>query len=153
MKHDLSRFIEIQEKEFQYALEEIQIGIKLGHWMWYIFPQIHDLGTSPTSKYYAIQSYEEAVAYLNNEYLYTNLIKICNALLNLPTNNPIEIFGSIDAQKLRSSITLFDYVSKKENKNISIFQLILNKYFNNQIDSMTIKILENEKTKTYALDS
>ena len=65
----LQRFTEAQKKDFDTALSEIRSGHKRSHWMWYIFPQIHGLGFSSTSAYYAIQSMAEAKDFLNDPYL------------------------------------------------------------------------------------
>lgn len=90
--------------------------------MWYIFPQIHGLGKSNTAKYYEIQSINEAIEYINNNYLYNNLINICDELLKIKASNAIEVFGSIDAIKLRSCITLFNYILQPEFNNAMEFR-------------------------------
>ena len=74
--NNIQRFIDAQKLNYEEAFLEIQQGYKRSHWMWYIFPQIHGLGSSQTSKFYAINSIDEVRDYLNNEYLYTNLINI-----------------------------------------------------------------------------
>ena len=99
---DLNRFIEAQEDYFDIAYDEIKSGKKKTHWMWYIFPQIHGLGFSETSVFYSIKSINEAISYLNNEFLYNNMIKICNLLLNTKVKNPATIFGGVDSLKLRN---------------------------------------------------
>src|SRR5579885_2152596 len=116
-KNNLSRFLEAQKKDFEIALHEIKKGKKTQHWMWYIFPQIKGLGFSEMSKYYAIRDKAEAQEYLNHEILGARLIEISTALLNLNTNDPVSVFGSIDSVKLKSSMTLF---SLMENSN-SVF--------------------------------
>ena len=70
----MERFIEIQEKEFNTAYQEILEGKKRSHWIWYIFPQIKGLGYSDMTKYYELQSLDEAILYLKNEKLRNNLI-------------------------------------------------------------------------------
>lgn len=134
---NLNRFIEAHEEDYERALREIKNGRKLTHWMWYIFPQITGLGMSDTARYYEIKSLEEARSYLNNELLRTHLIEITNVLLELNTNDPIEIFGDIDALKLKSSMTLFSYISDNE-----IFNKVIDKYFNGNKDLTTIRICE-----------
>ena len=135
---NLDRFIEAHEEDYERALREIKNGRKLTHWMWYIFPQITGLGMSDTARYYEIKSLEEARSYLNNELLRTHLIEIASVLLELNTNDPIEIFGDIDALKLKSSMTLFSYISNNE-----IFNKVIDKYFNGNKDLTTIKICED----------
>lgn len=137
---NLNRFIEAHEEDYERALREIKNGRKLTHWMWYIFPQIKGLGMSETAKYYEIKSLEEAYAYLKNELLKSHLIEISNALLELHTNDPIEVFGNIDSLKLKSSMTLFAYISDDE-----IFNKVIDKFFNGNKDLNTIKICENKR--------
>lgn len=135
---NLDRFIEAHEEDYERALKEIKNGRKLTHWMWYIFPQIKGLGMSETAQYYEIKSLEEAHAYLDNELLKSHLIEISNELLKLNTNNPEEVFGDIDSLKLKSSITLFSYISDNE-----IFNKVIDKYFNGNKDLTTIRICED----------
>ncbi len=103
---DLSRFTEAQSHSYQNALAEIRNGRKTSHWMGYIFPQIHGLGHSSTSQYYAIQM-DEAAAFLQDPYLCSNLREICHVLLSLETNNATEAFEKPDDIKLKSSMTVF----------------------------------------------
>ena len=124
---------------FATALSEIQNGKKRSHWMWYIFPQIHGLGVTPTSQYYAIRSRQEAKDFLADPYLGGNLVKIASALLDLDTNNASHVFGFPDDLKLRSSMTLFAQVS-----DFDVFQKVLDKYFDGKPDDRTLSILEKE---------
>lgn len=135
MNFKLERFIDAHNVDYTRALEEVKNGRKLNHWMWYIFPQITGLGMSETAQYYEIKSLEEARTYMDDDILGTHLIEITNVLLELNTNNPIEIFGDIDSLKLKSSMTLFDYVSNNE-----IFNKVIDKYFSELKDQTTIKI-------------
>ena len=134
---DLKRFTDAQQSSFATALSEIQNGKKRSHWMWYIFPQIHGLGVTPTSQYYAIRSRQEAKDFLADPYLGGNLIKIASALLDLDTNNASHVFGFPDDLKLRSSMTLFALVSEEG----SVFHKVLDKYYGGHMDSATLRIL------------
>lgn len=140
----LDRFIKAQENTYLVALNEIKNGRKQSHWMWYIFPQIKGLGMSETSRYYGIDDEEEAKAYLDNEILGSRLREITSELLKLNIDNPVDIFGTIDAIKLKSSMTLFDYVSDDK-----IFSQVLNKYYNGEIDEKTILLCEKRKKLVY----
>ena len=140
----LDRFIKAQENTYLVALNEIKNGRKQSHWMWYIFPQIKGLGMSETSRYYGIDGEEEAKAYLDNEILGSRLREITSELLKLNIDNPVNIFGTIDAMKLKSSMTLFDYVSEDK-----IFSQVLNKYYNGEIDEKTILLCEKRKKLVY----
>jgi len=136
MDYNLDRFKEAQRVDYPIALEEIKNGYKKSHWMWYIFPQLKDLGYSPTAKYYGIDGKEEAIAYLTDEILRSRLIEISKALLSLETSNATEIFGYPDDMKLKSSMTLFYLVSGDE-----IFKKVLDKFFDGDIDKKTEKLL------------
>ena len=129
----LDRFIDAQKEDYGTAFEEISNGRKRSHYMWYIFPQIKGLGTSPISEKYGIGGLKEAREYMENEYLRNNLINISSKLLELETNNPIEIFGSTDSKKLRSCMTLFELVSDND-----VFSLVLEKYFDGERDENTL---------------
>lgn len=141
---NLNRFIEAQKRDYSKALAEIKAGKKQSHWMWYIFPQIKGLGQSETAQYYSIQSIDEAEEYLENEYLHNNLIEICNELLKLKTNNPIEVMGFPDNLKLCSSMTLFYWVKPEE----IIFKQVLNKFYDGKIDDNTIRLCNNTGNNT-----
>lgn len=136
---DLSRFVEAQKDDFTIALNEIKSGRKISHWMWYIFPQIAGLGKSSTSIYFSIKNIQEAEAYLIHPILGIRLVEISTALLKLATQNPIQIFGNIDAMKLQSSVTLFALL----NPTNPVFQQVLDKYFAGKMDEKTKYLLGN----------
>ncbi|MFC3444229.1 DUF1810 domain-containing protein [Sphingobium rhizovicinum] len=104
----LARFIEAQAKIYDTALAEIRAGAKRSHWMWFVFPQLRGLGHSPTAHYYGIASLAEARAYLAHPVLGPRYLECVKALQALGGSDPVSIFGSIDAMKLRSSLTLFE---------------------------------------------
>lgn len=140
MVHDdynISRFIDAQEGIYPIALQELQGGRKRSHWMWYIFPQLKGLGHSYNSKFYGISGTEEASEYLEDQILGQRLREVSNAILNLPTDDAVEVFGGIDSRKLMSSMTLFDLVSPND-----IFARVLDKYFNGQRDNRTVNIIQ-----------
>ena len=103
----LSRFIEAQAHTYDSALAEIRRASKRSHWMWFIFPQITGLSKSPTAQHYAMRSLDEARAYLADPLLGARLRECVEALQDLPPISADEVFGVIDAMKLRSSLTLF----------------------------------------------
>ena len=106
--------------------------------MWYIFPQIKELGFSETAKYYGIESLEEATEFLQHPQLGQNLVTITLELLKLGSNNATSIFGTPDDMKLRSSMTLFSLVSPAN----PIFQQVLDKFFDGKKDDQTIELLK-----------
>lgn len=139
MMMDLSRFTQAHKEDFETAYREISGGRKESHWMWYIFPQIDGLTKNPSymNKRYSIQSLEEAKVFLADPCLGGNLSAICEALLSLKSDNAYEIFGGTDTKKLRSSMTLFSCASGGD----SVFDRVLEKFFNGQADHRTLEIL------------
>lgn len=135
--YNLNRFIVAQERDYPIAMNELKDGRKRSHWMWYIFPQLKHLGHSYTSKFYGISGTEEAVAYLAEPILGQRLREVSEDILDLPTDDAREVFGSIDAMKLRSSMTLFDIISPND-----VFARVLDKYFNGQRDNRTLTIIQ-----------
>lgn len=129
---DLNRFLEAQQLDYPLALKEIKDGLKRGHWIWYIFPQIKGLGHSYNSEFYGISSKEEAKAYLDHSVLGPRLREITQALLNC--NKTVDdILGYPDVLKVRSCMTLFDLVSPND-----IFNDVLYKYYEGQRCDKTI---------------
>lgn len=136
---DLERFVTAQDAYDSYniALKEIKDGRKKSHWMWYMFPQIQGLGHSIMSQKYSIKSLLEANAYLYHDILGTRLYEVMNTL---PVHGEAEdIFGELDAMKLRSCLTLFDLVSPND-----IFADFLENYFNGEHCQKTLKIVSPE---------
>ena len=135
--YSLSRFVQAQEDRYEQALSEIRTGRKRSHWMWYIFPQYDGLGSSATSKRYAIRSLAEADAYLRHPVLGPRLFACAEAALALEGQSASEVFGFPDDMKLRSCATLFASVSTSG----SVFERLLDKYFRGERDDRTIRLL------------
>lgn len=122
---ELSRFINAQKDDYTLALQEVKNGCKQSHWIWYIFPQIRGLGLSGMNEFYGIKSRAEAEAYLKNQILRERLIEITNALLTHSGKKTAwEIFGTIDAIKVRSCMTLFDAICPND-----IFAEVLHDFY------------------------
>ena len=138
--YDLNRFVEAQEGIFDRALEEISAGSKQSHWMWFIFPQLAGLGRSSTAQFYGIKSRAEAEAYLAHPLLGARLRQCVEALLPWVGRRPAEqIFGSVDALKLRSSLSLFDHVAPS-----AIFAEALTGFFASDPDQRTLALLNGD---------
>jgi uncharacterized protein (DUF1810 family) len=135
--HDLERFVVAQAGVYDTALEEITRGCKRSHWMWFVFPQAAGLGSSGTSRRYAIRSLDEARAYLAHAVLGPRLTACAEAALAVDGRSAQEIFGWPDDLKLRSSATLFALVSAPG----SVFHRVLEKYFGGQPDDKTVQLL------------
>ena len=132
---DINRFLEAQETTYQQALQEVKNGRKTSHWIWYIFPQIEGLGQSYASHYYGIEDIEEAKAYLQQPILKQRLLEISSALLEVEGKNSFEIFGTLDAIKVQSSMTLFHITNPEE----EVFKQVLDKYYDGTLDENTIE--------------
>lgn len=135
--HDLDRFLQAQEGDYDRALAEIRDGRKRSHWMWYIFPQYEGLGFSSTSRRYAIRSLAEASAYLAHPVLGPRLVACVEAALGVEGRSASTIFGSPDDMKLRSCATLFARVAPAG----SVFERLLEKYFEAQPDETTLRLI------------
>ena len=133
----LEKYLTAHERSYKRALQEIKNGHKRTHWMWYIFPQIQGLGFSEISKQYALNSVDEAKQYMADETLRSHMLEICQALLELNTNNATEVLGTPDDMKLRSSMTLFSI----SNPEYAIFGQVLDKFFNGEEDKRTRRII------------
>ena len=135
--HDLQRFVDAQRDDHAVALEEIRRGRKQSHWMWYVFPQLAGLGSSPTARQYAIHSLAEAEAYLRHPLLGPRLVEAAEAALAVAGRSAREVFGSPDDLKLRSSATLFAQVSPDG----SVFHRLLDRFFDGSPDPRTLALL------------
>jgi uncharacterized protein (DUF1810 family) len=134
----LQRFVDAQATCFAQVRSELAAGKKRSHWMWFIFPQLQGLGSSPMAQRYAISGIDEAKAYLAHPMLGDRL-RDCTALVNAVSGRSIEdIFGYPDNLKFHSSVTLFAEASHPENK---LFNEALAKYFNGVSDKATLKRL------------
>ncbi len=135
--YDLHRFISAQEGVYNRALAELRGGLKRSHWMWFIFPQIDGLGHSPTTRFYAIKSLDEARQYLGHPVLGARLAECADAILALQGRSALDIFGNPDVMKLQSSMTLFALVAGQG----SVFECVLDKYYQGKKDARTLQIL------------
>jgi uncharacterized protein (DUF1810 family) len=138
--HGLQRFVAAQDQAGTYeaAVQELRSGRKRGHWMWFVFPQIAGLGQSPTSRRYAISSLAEARAYLAHPVLGPRLHECAGILSDFEGRSAEEIFGGIDAMKLRSSMTLFARADPDRPE----FKRVLDDYFGGGPDQATERLLD-----------
>ena len=142
MTLDASRFLAAQDDGGTYAraLAELRAGRKLGHWMWFVFPQVAGLGTSPTSRFYALAGIDDARAYLDHPVLGPRLVECATALSDLPATDPVAVLGGIDAQKLRSSMTLFELAADGDDRR-AVFHSVLDQFFDGVEDAQTVSRL------------
>jgi uncharacterized protein (DUF1810 family) len=133
-RYDLERFVEAQAGVYEQACAELRAGRKQSHWMWFVFPQIRGLGSSPMAVRYAISSLEEARAYLAHEVLGARLRECAGIVLRVEGKAVGEIFGSPDELKFHSSMTLF----AKAEEGGGVFWEALEKYFAGEMDRGTL---------------
>ena len=139
-EYGLERFVDAQDQgaTYQHAVDELRRGRKTSHWIWFIFPQIAGLGRSPTSRHYAISSLEEARNYLRHPVLGRRLLECSEIVATTEHKTALEIFGPIDAQKLRSSMTLFMRAAPEQ----LLFQQVLDRYFEGSPDTATDDLID-----------
>ena len=135
--NSLERFVKAQELAYPIALQDIKKGKKRSHWMWYIFPQLRGLGTSTMAHKYGIVDIGEAKAFLEHPVLSARLYELCGELLKHKDKSAYDIFGDIDAMKLKSSMTLFALTSKEH----TIFDEVLEFFFDGERDAITLKLI------------
>lgn len=138
--YNLRRFESAQDPVYEDVLEELTRGQKLTHWMWFVFPQIRGLGRSATAQNFALTSLAEAKAYLEHPTLGPRLRACTQLVFDLEDRSAEQIFGSVDALKFRSSMTLFARAAGSE----GIFHDAIVKYFCGEPDGSTLDILKGE---------
>jgi uncharacterized protein (DUF1810 family) len=136
----LQRFVAAQDEGGTYdrAVEELRAGRKRSHWMWFVFPQLAGLGRSPAARTYAISSLAEARAYLAHPVLGARLTESAGIVAALSGHSVQDVFGGIDAMKLRSSMTLF----ARADPDRDVFRRVLDVYFDGGEDPATVRLLD-----------
>ena len=124
---------------FETALDELRDGKKQSHWMWFVFPQIAGLGTSGTSKKFALSGLQEARAYAAHDDLGDRLYEATEAVLDWGgTLSAEDIFGPVDAMKFKSSMTLFEACCADND----VFAQALDAFFDGERDPLTLEKLQ-----------
>jgi uncharacterized protein (DUF1810 family) len=133
--YDLQRFVAAQDagRSYDQAAAELRRGRKTSHWMWFVFPQVAGLGRSPVAQLYAISGLAEAQAYLAHPVLGPRLVECAAIVAGLSGRTVEQIFGGIDALKLRSSMTLFLRAAPDQ----PAFRQVLDQYFGGEPDPAT----------------
>ena len=135
--HNLQRFVDAQNPVYTRVLAQLRAGRKTSHWMWFVFPQIEGLGSSPMAQEFAIASLAEARAYLAHPVLGARLDE-CTRLVLAVKDRPIDaILGYPDNLKFKSSMTLFARATDAN----TLFQDALNQCFDGQPDTRTLQRL------------
>jgi uncharacterized protein (DUF1810 family) len=132
--YNLQRFVDAQTGVYEGACAELRRGRKTGHWMWFIFPQLRGLGSSPMAEYYGITSLAEARAYLDHPLLGERLMECSRIVTLIEGQSLLDIFGSPDDMKFKSSMTLFARAVEEN----SIFIEAINKFCDGKFDPVTL---------------
>ena len=132
----LARFVDAQDAGGTYdaALCELRAGRKRTHWMWFVFPQVEGLGMSPTAQHFGVRGLAEARAYVAHPVLGPRLVEAAGAVVGLRSDDPVEVLGSTDAMKLRSSMTLFAAADPEQ----PVYRDVLDKFFGGETDDATL---------------
>ena len=133
--YELKRFVDAQDGVYEQACAELRAGRKRSHWMWFVFPQIRGLGSSPTAARFAISGMEEARAYLEHPVLGPRLQECTGIVVGVEGRSVEEIFGYPDDLKFHSSMTLF----AKAAAEAGVFGEALEKYFGGEMDRGTLE--------------
>jgi uncharacterized protein (DUF1810 family) len=134
----LERFVEAQEGLYGQACAELRAGRKRSHWMWFVFPQIQGLGSSPMAVRYAISGLEEARAYLEHPVLGPRLRECVGMVAGVEGRTVEDIFGYPDDLKFHSSLTLFAK-AEEGSQSDGVFSVALGKYFGGEMDRETLE--------------
>jgi uncharacterized protein (DUF1810 family) len=137
MAEDLERFVTAQDRVWPAVTAELAAGAKRSHWMWFVFPQIVGLGTSPTAQRYAIASLAEARGYLDHPVLGPRLLEATRLMLHHRGRAPEAILGTVDAMKFRSSMTLF----REARPEAAAFGAALDGFFGGEADERTLALV------------
>lgn len=144
-KSDIERFVEAQKSPwsgYEQALSEVRNGCKTSHWIWYIFPQFREFAHSRTAYYYGIEDADEACRYLEHPVLGARIREISEVLLAHEGKSAYEIFGSIDERKVRSSMTMFDYLAPND-----VFTRVLDAFYGGVRGGRTLEVLARSEVE------
>ena len=130
----LEKVVEAQQAVWPEVLSELRAGSKVSHWMWFVFPQLASLGRSATAKYYGLRDLQEARGYLDHPLLGPRLVECCELLGNHASRRAVDIFGPVDAMKLRSCLTLFAQAAPEQ----PVFDACLRQFFRGEPDPLTV---------------
>lgn len=143
LETDISRFVEAQEIPYfcgyKQALDEVKNGKKINHWIWYIFPQFRCMERSSRAHYYGIADRNEAQRYLEHPILGVRIREITEALLEHKDKTALSIFGDIDAMKVRSCMTMFDFLAPND-----IFGEVIRSFYNEEHCEITLRMMQQE---------
>jgi uncharacterized protein (DUF1810 family) len=139
----LDRFVNAQDLHWYTVIEELAAGRKETHWMWFVFPQLREIGSSKLATYFGLSDPREAASYWDDDVLGSRLRSCAAMLLDLPAATQAEmVFGKVDAMKLRSCMTIFENVSYAD----ELVVQILDRYFHGERCPLTLEIIRNSRS-------
>jgi uncharacterized protein (DUF1810 family) len=138
----LERFVRAQERDYAQALAELTAGRKQTHWIWYVLPQLRELGRSAMAHKYGITGRDEAARYFAHPLLGKRLVECVNAILGHHDRSAVEVLGNIDAMKFRSCLTLFAEVAPSQ----PAFSQALATFYQSKPDVETLRHLRTTAT-------
>ena len=143
--HELQRFVDAQAPVIAAVQAELDAGAKTSHWMWFVFPQLAALGRSATAKHYGLGGAAAARAYLAHPLLGTRLVDCSERVLRAASRgrSALQIFGAIDAMKLRSCMTVFEAVAPQQ----PVFAQVLDALYGGERDALTQSLIAAEATR------
>jgi uncharacterized protein (DUF1810 family) len=137
---DLIRFVEAQASVYDRVVEELTVGRKRTHWMWFIFPQLAGLGHSAMAERYALRNLEQAKRYLAHRILGDRLRQVVGLMLQQKDKSALEILGSPDDLKFRSCLSLFVHAAANEDDR-TLFKRALDQFYEGKSDPRTAQLM------------
>jgi uncharacterized protein (DUF1810 family) len=139
--HELERFVTAQAPVLAQAMAELAAGHKRSHWMWFVFPQLRALGRSETARHFGLAGVDEALAYWEHPLLGPRLRQCIELVLGVEGRSAEQVFGTVDALKFCSSMTLFEQVAPQE----PLFGQALQRYCGGRRDRLTLEALQAQR--------
>jgi uncharacterized protein (DUF1810 family) len=133
----LDRFLQAQDRDYSQALAELSAGRKRTHWIWYVLPQLRELGRSKMAREYGIADRIEAASYIAHPVLGPRLIECVEAILGHSDRSAVDVLGEVDAMKFRSCLTLFCEVAPDE----PVFAQAMSVFYQGNPDTETLRLL------------
>jgi uncharacterized protein (DUF1810 family) len=137
---DLIRFVEAQASVYDRVVEELTVGRKRTHWMWFIFPQLAGLGHSAMAERYALRNLEQAKRYLAHRILGDRLRQVVGLMLQQKDKSALDILGSPDDLKFRSCLSLFVHAAANEDDR-TLFKRALDQFYEGKSDPRTAQLM------------
>ena len=140
---DLSKFSFAHQVAYDDALVELKEGKMVTDWVWFVFPRMEGSWDSTKGHDRGLKTLRESRLFLKRKQLADHLRESANVLLDCKGKDIINIFGLMGALHTRASATLFA-LTAKDKLDRELFQKILDRFFNGELDEATVKAIEDE---------